>query len=170
MQGKSELLQRVNSGAHGINILGARICMDAAADRFPPSWEPSHRPLLGGSAGDDTAGSGGGSSQPTDSAREPAASRDGAASLSSNIFRAGIRGALREVGMAANATLTNLDSQETAAAAAERHRHRPYLPVLAVMLIPAAFIGAVLPEYCLEAVAKRSIQASPMQALVCGRH
>ena len=51
-------------------------------------------------------------------------------SLGSNIFRAGIRGALRE---AANATLTNLDSQETAAAAAERHRHCPRQPLLTVV-------------------------------------
>ncbi len=99
--------------------------MDAAADRFPLSWEPSHRAPLGGSPANDAAGSGAGASSPTDSAREPAASRDAAGSLSSNIFRAGIRGALRE---AANATLTNLDSQETAAAAAERHRHRPAQP------------------------------------------
>ncbi len=117
--------------------LKAHICMDAAADGFPLSWEPSHRPAVGGSAANDTAGSGGGSSSPTDSVREPGASRDGAGSLSSNIFRAGIRGALRE---AANATLTNLDSQETAAAAAERHRHCPVQPLLTVMHLPAVIV------------------------------
>ena len=93
--------------------------MDAAGDGFPLSWEPSARSQPGGRPADDAAGSGVGPSSLADSTREPATSREGSASLGSNIFRAGIRGALRE---AANATLTNLDSQETAAAAAERHR------------------------------------------------
>ena len=120
--------------------------MDAATGRSPLSWEPNARTVLGGRTASDAEGNGVGSSAPGDSARDTAESREGAASLSSNIFRAGIRGALRE---AANATLTNLDSQETAAAAAERHRrsltYLGWLPVRKSVLCSRSHQTQILP-------------------------